>query len=114
MMTQDPSEFFILLSGVALAAGAGFVVALVNSFKLYAGNSRVNAMNLCVSTLGAFSVICILIDFDNMHAYVTTLYMATAAQIANICALWNPKMPWTVTLLPALCYIGIFVCSIIF
>lgn len=112
-LNQDPSEFFILLSGIALAAALGFLLVFLNSVKLYAGNSRVNAMNLCVSTLGAASVICILVDYDNLHAYVTTLYLATAVQIGNVCALWNPRESWVVTVAPSLAYIGIFVCSIV-
>ena len=111
---KDPSEFIILLSGIAFAAAFGFILVMVNSMKLFAGNSRVYAMNLCVTILGAASVIFILIDFDNIHAYVTTLYMACAVQIANICALWNPRMPWMVSVLPSLFYIAVFVCSIIF
>lgn len=111
---QDPSEFILLLLSISIAAGAGFILVIINSMKLYAGNSRVNAMNLCVSTLGAISVICILVDFDNMAAYVSTLYMACAVQFANICALWKPRMPWLVTLVPSLFYIAIFVCSLIF
>lgn len=112
-MTEEPAEFIILLAAIALAAATGVVLTCVNTIKLYAGNSRVNAMNLCISFLGAASVVCILVDFDNIHAYVVTLYMACTVQIANICALWNPKMPWTVTAFPSLCYIAVFVCSLI-
>lgn len=113
-LNGDPSEFFILLAGIAIAAGLGFLLTFVNFLKLFAGNSKVNAMNLCVSALGAAAVICILVDFDNLHAYVTTLYLACAVQLANICALWNPRLPWMVTAFPSLAYIAIFVCSIIF
>lgn len=112
--SQDPPEFFIFLSGIAIATVVGFILSFVNSIKLYAGNSKVNAMNLCVSFLGAASVICILVDFDNIHAYVVTLYMACAVQIANICALWNPKLPWLVSAVPGFLYMAIFVCSLIF
>ena len=111
---RNPSEFFILLSGIALAAVLGMVVSLINFMKLYAGNSKVNALNLCIISLGVASTIFILVDFDNMAAYVITLYMASAVQIANICALWNPKMPWLVTALPSVPYLAIFVCSLIF
>lgn len=111
---EDPSDFFVLLSGIAIAAVTGFLLTFINFMKLFAGNSRVNAMNLCVIALGVVSVICILVDFDNMAAYVTTLFIACAVQIANICALWNPRMPWTVSVFPSLAYIAIFVCSIIF
>ncbi|MCH5224853.1 MAG: hypothetical protein J1D77_02595 [Muribaculaceae bacterium] len=110
---QDPSEFFIMLIGIGLATVMGFLMALVNSIKLYAGNSKVNAMNLCVTTLGATAILCILFDFDNMHAYVTTLYLAATVQVANVCALWNPREPWLVTAIPGVCYIALFVCSLL-
>lgn len=111
---QDPGEFLVLLAGIAIAAGAGFIVNVVNYMKLYAGNSKVYAMNLCVAAMGAAGVICILVDFNNMAAYVITLYLAMAVQVGNICALWNPSVPWIVTLVPSLCYIVLFVCSMIF
>ena len=113
-LKEDPSEFIILLVGIGIAAIVGFLVSLVNFMKLYAGNSRVNAMNLCVMSAGAMATICILVDFDNIHAYVTTLYMACAVQLANIVALWNPRVPWTVTAVPALIYIALFAGSIVF
>ena len=111
--SDDPSEFILLLIAIALAAVMGFMAVFANSIKLYAGNSKVNSMNLCVSFLGAASVICILVDFDNMAAYVISLFMACAVQLTNICALWHPKMPWIVTAVPSILYIAIFVCCLI-
>ena len=113
-ISHDHSDIWVLLAGIALAVCSGFILSVINSFRLYAGNSRVSAMNLCVSTLGAACVVCILVDYDNLPAYVISLYMACAIQLANICALWTPRYPWTVSLVPALLYIGIFVCGIIF
>lgn len=110
---RDPSAFILLLAAIGIAAIPGFMLTVINSIKLYAGNSKVNAMNLCVSTLGGASVVCILVDFDNMPSYVITLYMATAVQLANINALWNPRAPWMVTVIPALLYMAIFVCTIV-
>lgn len=110
---HDHYDFLMLLIGIAMAVTFGFLLALINSMKLYAGNSKVNAMNLCINILGAASVICILVDFDNIGAYVITLYMACAVQIANVNALWNPRMPWIITAVPALLYTGIFVVSMI-
>lgn len=112
--SPNPEEFILLLSAIAIAAGIGFILTVINSMKLYAGNSKVNALNLCVSVLGAASVVCILVDFDNMAAYVATLYMACAVQLTNICALWNPRMPWLVSFIPSVAYIAIFVCCLIF
>lgn len=111
---SDYTDFMLLLIGIGLAAGIGIIVALINFMKLYAGNSKVNAMNLCISTLGAVALISILVDYDNMPAYVITLFMCSAVQIANICSLWNPKWPWLVTVLPSVFYIAIFIGSMIF
>lgn len=113
-LATDRIDFLLMLIGIAVAAVVGFICVLTNSMKLYAGNSRVNAMNLCVTSLGAASVICIVVDYDNMPAYVLSLYMACAVQLANICALWNPRMPWIVTAFPSAIYIAIFVCSFLF
>lgn len=112
-LQEDPLEFLFQIIGIGVAALTGFIAVLMNSMKLYAGNSRVNAMNLCVSALGAASVICILVDYDNIEAYVATLYMASAISVSNICALWNPKMPWTVTAVPAVLFMAIYVCSMV-
>ncbi|MCH5229261.1 MAG: hypothetical protein J1F12_04620 [Muribaculaceae bacterium] len=111
---QDHYEIILLLVAIAIAAVIGFMLAVTNFMKLYAGNSKVNAMNLCINILGAASVICILVDFDNMPAYVVTLFMCCAIQLANICALWNPPYPWLVSALPSFLYIAVFVCSLIF
>lgn len=111
---HDYTDFLLLLFAVGLAAGIGVFVGLINLMKLYAGNSKVNAMNLCVTILGLVSLICIIVDFDNMWAYVITLFMCSAVQLANICALWNPKLPWVVTVVPSILFIAIFVGSILF
>lgn len=112
-ISGDYADFLLLLIALGIAAVVVFILGLINFMKLYAGNSRINAMNLCMTTLGITSLICILVDFDNMPAYVVTLFMSTAAQLANICVLWNPPMPWAVSAIPALLYIAIFVGSIL-
>ena len=66
-------------------------------------------MNMCVSILGIASFVCILIDYENMPAYVMSLYLAAAVQLANICALWNPRHEWTVTVIPSLVFILLFI-----
>lgn len=112
--SQDHSELIILLVAFGVATIVGFIVTIINSMKLYAGNIKVNAMNLCVSTLGAACAFCAIIDYENLPAYIISLFLACCVQFANICALWNPKMPWTVTAVPSLFYIALFVLSIVF
>lgn len=102
------SELFLLMAGVGLAIFFGFILALNNSIKLYAGNSRVNAMNLCITLLGLMCVICIVVDFSNMTAYLATFYFTVAVQVANLCALWHIRREWLVVFIPSLIYICLF------
>lgn len=108
----DYSEVLFLKLSIGVAAITGFLVSLFNGMKLYAGNSRVNSMNLCISAMGVAALICIFADFENMTAYVVTLYVAMAAQMANICALWNIRHEWVVTAIPSMIYIILFFGSI--
>lgn len=108
-VARDHSDILFLLASIGIAVIMGVLTVLSNSMKLYAGNSKINAMNLCVSTMGLAAVICILVDYENIPAYVLTLYLAVAVQMANICALWHPRQAWIVSALPALIYIALFI-----
>lgn len=106
---RDYADIIFLLGGIGLAVIIGIIIGLPNFMKLYAGNSKVNAMNLCITALGISSLVCILVDYDNIPAYALSLYMTTAVQIANLCALWNIRREWVVTVLPGMLFIGLFI-----
>lgn len=103
------SDIFTLLLSAVVAIFLGLILGLNNSIKLYAGNSRVNSMNLTISLVGVVSIICIIIDFSNMMAYLTTLYLTVAVQVANLGALWHFKREWLLTFIPGVIYIVFFV-----
>lgn len=107
------SNLLVMLISVGLAIFTGIVLGLNNSIRLYAGNSRVNAMNLTISLVGIVCSICVVVDFSNMMAYIATLYFTVAVQIANLCALWNIKRDHIVVLIPSLIYIGFFIAMIL-
>lgn len=102
-------EIFVLALSVGIVIFVGIILALNNSIKLYAGNSRVNAMNMTVTLLGLVSVVCILIDFTNMLAYLDTLYFSAAVQVANLCALWSFRREWLIVLIPGVVYVLFFI-----
>lgn len=102
-------ELFILMLSVGTAIFAGLLLGVNNSIKLYAGNSKVNALNLAIDLVGIVSIICVLIDFSNMLAYLTTLYLTVAVQIANLCALWHFRKEWLIVFVPAVIYTGFFI-----
>lgn len=106
-------DLLILILSVGLAAFIGIVLGINNSFKLYAGNSRVNALNMVVNIMGLVSITCVIIDFTNMMAYLTTFYFSVAVQVANLCALWRLKREWLVILILAMIYVGLFIAMVL-
>lgn len=102
-------DLFLLMVSVGTASFFGIMLGLNNSIKLYAGNSKINALNMSISLVGLTSIICIIVDFSNMMAYIATLYFTVAVQVANLCALWNIRREWLLTAVPAAIYIGFFV-----
>lgn len=107
------SEIYVLTAEAAIGVVIGAVLALNNSMKLYAGNSMVNAMNMCITLIGGMCVICMCIDFSNLMAYIATFFFTVAVQLANLCALWQIKREWLVLLIPALIYIALFLTAIL-
>lgn len=110
---NDHPDILFLLLGIGLAVFSGFIITLMNFMKLYAGNSKVSAMNLCVMTLGLALVILIFVDYENITAYVISLYLVTAVQISNICALWDISQQWLVSVVPSILYIALFAGTLI-
>lgn len=102
-------DLFILLVSVSLAVFLAVVFGLNNLVRLYAGNSRVNAMNLSVSFVGLISIGCIIVDFSNMLAYIATLYFTLTVQLANFCALSSFRKEWIVVAVPAFIYVSFFI-----
>lgn len=101
-------DLITLFISIAFIAFIGLVLGFNNSIKLYAGNSRVNALNMTISLTGVMSMICIIVDFTNMMAYLTTLCFTVAVQIANLCALWTIKREWIIGAVPALASVCLF------
>ena len=105
----NPADLFILMVSVGSAIFLGIAFGIPSLLKTYAGNSQVNAMNSVIAWLGIISMLCILIDFNNVMAYLATLFLAVAAQLANTCALWHFRHEWLVTFLPGLLFLFFFV-----
>lgn len=110
---HNHSDIILLIAQVGLAAAFGFILWIANSMKLYAGNSKVNAMNLCIASTGVAAIICMLVDYENLPAYIMILYMAVAVQLSNLCALWHIREQWLVTAIPGLVYILLFVGTLV-
>lgn len=107
--SYDGTTLFLLMLSVGVAIFIGVMTGFAVGLRLYAGNSKVNAMNGVITWTGIISVICILIDFNNIFAYLATLYLAVAVQLANLCALWQFRHEWLVTFLPGTVFVTFFI-----
>lgn len=106
------SGLLIGLINVAVTAVIGLLLALNNSVRLYAGNTQRRLYNMVVNLLGLVCVICMTVDFNNMVAYMATLYLITSFQLANLFALWNINKGWAWLLGLSALYVGAFVAMV--
>lgn len=107
------SGLFFGLLNVAVTVVVGLILALNNGVKLYAGNTQRRLYNMVINVLGLVSAVCMLIDFNNMVAYMTTVYMITAVQLGNLFALWNIHKGWMWVLGLSALYVAGFVMMVI-
>lgn len=105
--TSKQSVFFGLLS-IGITTLVGFILALNNSVRLYAGNTQRRLYNMVINLLGLVAALCTIIDFNNILAYMATVYMITAVQLGNLFALWNVHRAWLWLLMLSAIYVGCF------
>lgn len=75
------SDMLVGMLNIGLTLTIGLLLGLSNAVKLYAGNSRRRLMVMSLNLLGAVTAVCMIFDFDNLTAYLATIYMVTAVQI---------------------------------
>lgn len=99
--------FFGLLN-IGITVLVSLVMGLQNIVKLYAGNSRRRLMTMSLNILGLVCVICMIIDFNNLTAYIASIFVVTAMTGADFFALRSlPRAPlWLSAFM--LFYIGMY------
>ncbi len=107
-----PGDMVPVMIGAGFAMLTGILVGLNSTMKLYAGNSCVLALNLTIAVTGAGSLIAIFLDYTNLEAYLTTLYLTVAVQIANLFGLWRIPRPRLILSLFGLLYIVLYILTI--
>lgn len=101
-------ELFMGMVNIGLTAIGSCLLGLNNLVKLYAGNPKRRLLNLAAATVGLFSVLGLIIDYTNMAAYMGTLYMIGAIQLANLFALWHIRREQIWALVVMAIYVGFF------
>ena len=85
------------------------ILALNNAVRLYAGNTRRRLLNNSVILLGIFSLVAMIVDFNNLTAYLPSFYVAASLQLANAYALWQiPRGRMWLSILAVLYIVAFF------
>ena len=101
------------LLNLGLTALLALLLGLNNTVKLFAGNSRRRLMNSSLNLMGVSCAAMMVIDFNNLTAYMATFYMMAAVQVANVFGLWNVKR-WEIWLwIGAATYVGFFIGAVV-
>ncbi len=103
-----PIELTILLLSVAATMLISLLVAINNSIKLFAGNSKVLAMNNIILLTGLICGVLIIVDFNNMFAYLGTFYLFAGVQAGNLFTLNHFRYPQYILGPLLILYLGIF------
>ncbi len=96
----------VSMINIGLTCIVGLIMALNNMVKLYAGNTQRRLNNMVINLLGVVSLICMLVDFNNIIAYLATIYMIVAIQLAHLFTLWNIRRAPVWLLIISLLYVG--------
>lgn len=106
-------ELFIVMVNIGVTAVASCLLGLNNLVKLYAGNPKRRLLNLAAATVGIFCLLGIIFDYTNMTAYMGTIYMIGAVQLANLFALWHIRREQIWALVVMAIYVGFFLAATI-
>lgn len=88
------TDLFITLIYIGLMFLISSLLCMSNAMLLYAGNTRIRRMNNCINVLGYISALCMIVDFNNLPAYIATLNLWMAVQTGNIFALHRIRHPY--------------------
>lgn len=98
-----PEGCMPVVIGTAVAFAISLLLSLYNGIKLYAGNSRIRALNNVVNLFGITAVVAMTVDMANMASYVGVVNLWFALQFANLFTLWNLHKPIWIFWLIQLC-----------
>ena len=102
-ISAPASDLFMIAAGVAFTMLWALIVGARNTMQLLKANAEIRHRNAVVSLMGLVAGAGCIFNFPNLIAYVPTLYLAAATQLANSYSL-SPRRSGP--LLPLLLMIG--------
>ena len=96
---KETLSAFIMMTGCGILFIIALLLALNNVVKLYAGNAKIRSENNVINIFGVFASLGMMIDYNNMTAYVGIFNMWVALQVANLFAMWHIRKAWILYLI---------------
>ena len=88
-MSMPSPEEAVQIGTTCWWAFLAVIIGLNTAVKLYAGNSKVRALNSVITLLGLASLAGMVFDIESMTAFLGMFYFTVSVQVAQIFALWN-------------------------
>lgn len=89
-------DIFISIIAVAIMGALGVILSLYNGLKLFMRNSRLRCMQMSVNLMGYACVLAVIFDFNNFVAYMGTLALWVAVEVATLVSLYEIRRPGVV------------------
>lgn len=102
------SDIFVVLLNLGITTVIDLMLMFNIIVRLYAGNSKILATYNIFNIIGFAAAVCIIMDFNNLMAYIPTLYLMSSLQVTYMFSLWMPKRPLIPFLLIAALYLSSF------
>lgn len=100
---------FVLIE-LGLAVLAGLIAVIYNSLKLFNTSVRLMLFNRVICICGLAAAIFACIDFTNFFAYIETILLVVAIQVANLAATSYSRYTPYISLSVGAAYIILFLC----
>lgn len=103
---------FFGIVNIATVVLVSFILSLQNIVTLYAGNSRRRLFTMAFNVLGIMCAVCMMVDFNNLTAYIATTFTVAAVALADFFALRYLPRPRLWLLIPLLFFITLFILTL--
>lgn len=101
------------LLNLAITAVLSLILGLNNALRLFAGNIRRQTFNAAVSIMQTATVAMMMLDYNNLTAYIMTFYLCASFQFANFFAMRKFRRPWIPGAILCAIYVTFFITAIL-
>lgn len=106
------SDIFITVLTAGIMAFLGFIFSLYNGVRLFSRNSRLRCMHMAINVMGYVAVLAVIFDFNNFVAYIGTIALWLALELATLLHLYNVRHQLVPLLLMAALFLPLYILTL--